>query len=623
MARNLQRLSNLVGNFGPGAMLDLPTRSVLVGGLERWEMRQGAFKPIEEPRLARMLERMLKDTGRLDDGRSLSLRTPPLAADVFNREPPGVAVTVFPTWFVCAAEQTQVDGREIRRRRLVRWSDLDPTGGRRRYGLEDGRRVEVTPIRFVAGCEKGHLQDIDWRWVVHGDSEARCREPMWLVETGTSADPRDTRVECNCGRSLSLEQAFQRGRLGHCRGERPWLGDRDPADCDRLLRFLTRTATNTYFPQVATVISLPSAEDVLSALVQGHFSDLNDAQSAGDIAQARRFNSALRASLEGYSDADVFARLQLLRSRRDQDASLPPKLAEFDVFASGNATIGENQSDSLLFAETLPRAAWDPDTDPALRSIGDLVVVHRLREVSCLYGFTRFEAAPTSADGELEDIRLAVHGAPLSLGAEWLPAVEQFGEGLFIHFDGAAVGAWLEREGVRTRAAQLLAGFDLWERQHQTRLDYPGVAYAMLHGLSHALMAEIALECGYPASALKERIYALSDRAGPGGTARYGILIYTATTGNQGTLGGLIATAPEFVRILRSALGRLGVCSNDPICADHEPTSTADDRALHGAACHGCLLIAETSCEARNLFLDRSLLVETMVGHLAEFFPRL
>jgi hypothetical protein len=155
MARNLQRLSNLVGSFGPGAMLDLPTRSVLVGGLERWEMHQGAFKSIEEPRLARMLERMLKETGRFDEGRSLSLRTPPLAADVFNREPPGVAVTVFPTWFVCPAEQTEVDGREIRRRRLVRWSDLDPTGGRRRYGLEDGRRVEVTPIRFVAGCEKG------------------------------------------------------------------------------------------------------------------------------------------------------------------------------------------------------------------------------------------------------------------------------------------------------------------------------------------------------------------------------------------------------------------------------------------------------------------------------------
>ena len=77
--------------------------------------------------------------------------------------------------------------------------------------------------------------------------------------------------------------------------------------------------------------------------------------------------------------------------------------------------------------------------------ISNLVVVHRLREVCCLYGFTRFEAAPTAADGDLEDIRLAVHGAPLSLGADWLPAVEQFGEGLFIQFDEAAVTEWFGR----------------------------------------------------------------------------------------------------------------------------------------------------------------------------------
>jgi hypothetical protein len=84
--------------------------------------------------------------------------------------------------------------------------------------------------------------------------------------------------------------------------------------------------------------------------------------------------------------------------------------------------------------------------------------------------------------------------------------------------------------------------------------------------------------------------------------------------------GGLGATARYFGRILHSALQRLELCSNDPICADHEPTSTADDRALHGAACHGCLLIAETSCEACNLFLDRALLVETMTGQQSGFF---
>jgi hypothetical protein len=62
------------------------------------------------------------------------------------------------------------------------------------------------------------------------------------------------------------------------------------------------------------------------------------------------------------------------------------------------------------------------------------------------------------------------------------------------------------------------------------------------------------------------------------------------------------------------------ICSNDPICADHEPDNRSGDRATHGAACHGCLLIAETSCEMRNLFLDRNLLVPTMATDSSAFF---
>ena len=62
------------------------------------------------------------------------------------------------------------------------------------------------------------------------------------------------------------------------------------------------------------------------------------------------------------------------------------------------------------------------------------------------------------------------------------------------------------------------------------------------------------------------------------------------------------------------------ICSNDPVCADHEPDDRSGDRATHGAACHGCLLIAETSCEMRNLFLDRNLLVPTMSPRKSAFF---
>src|ERR1700724_1731935 len=132
----------------------------------------------------------------------------------------------------------------------------------------------------------------------------------------------------------------------------------------------------------------------------------------------------------------------------------------------------------------------------------------------------------------------------------------------------------------------------------------------MAHSLAHALMSEVAIDCGSPASALKERIYVLPRVAGQ--PIQCGILIYTATAGNQGTLGGLVEVTRRFVRILQSALERERLCSGDPVCADHDPTTADEDRTLHGAACHGCLLVAETSCEASNLFLDRALIVDTV-----------
>jgi len=136
-----------------------------------------------------------------------------------------------------------------------------------------------------------------------------------------------------------------------------------------------------------------------------------------------------------------------------------------------------------------------------------LVAVHRLREVSCLYGVTRFEPAPTTTDGDIEVVRLAVRGAPISRDADWLPAVELFGEGLFLHFNEAAIRERLARPDVREREEKLKRGCASWVARYPGRLpDFPGLPYVLLHSLSHALMQEIALDCGYPASSLKERV---------------------------------------------------------------------------------------------------------------------
>jgi hypothetical protein len=550
MNKNAQRLSQVVSTFGPGAMIDLPTRSVIVGGLELWEMKSNSFATISEPRLAMRLEQLLKSQGRLDDTKILSLRTPPLSDGKPGGLPSYIITPVFPAYFVCEQVETAIiDSRSARRRRLVRWQDLDTAGGRRKFVFDGGKKSNVTPIRFVCACEKGHLQDINWKWVVHGTEP--CQEPMWVEEKGTSADPADMSVVCGCGKHLSLQTLFQAGRLGTCLGERPWLLDRDPNGCDQKLKLLTRTATNTYFPQVYAVISLPIEEDALMQLVEEISGELSNVQSVQDVAGAKRFNSKVSATLSPYSDEDIYARLMRIREGATASTKQSPKLSEFEVFASGRPEIGQNHPGAKLYAQTLPRSAWaDPESELDLSAIKNVIAVHRLREVSCLYGFTRFDAAPTSADGELEDIQLAVRGAPIARDADWLPAIKQFGEGIFIHFDEAAIQRWLS-EAAKARHDKLVGGYLNWTKRFASKPPkFPGTAYVLLHSLSHALIAEIALDCGYPASSLKERVYALSSPLSGGACDRCGILIYTATAGSQGTLGGLVGTAPRFAHIL-------------------------------------------------------------------------
>jgi hypothetical protein len=98
------------------------------------------------------------------------------------------------------------------------------------------------------------------------------------------------------------------------------------------------------------------------------------------------------------------------------------------------------------------------------------------------------------------------------------------------------------------------------------------------------------------------------------------VLLSTGSPDADGTLGGLVAVGRRIAEHLQAALELGRLCSNDPVCAQHHPNNPQVERFLHGAACHGCLLIAEPSCERRNDYLDRALVVSTVEGVGAEFF---
>ncbi len=101
---------------------------------------------------------------------------------------------------------------------------------------------------------------------------------------------------------------------------------------------------------------------------------------------------------------------------------------------------------------------------------------------------------------------------------------------------------------------------------------------------------------------------------------QYGVLLYTASPDAEGTLGGLVQQAHHLDEHLATALHSGELCSNDPVCAQHTPAEAMEGRWLHGAACHGCALVAETSCEMRNDYLDRALVIPTLAVPDAAFF---
>jgi hypothetical protein len=197
--------------------------------------------------------------------------------------------------------------------------------------------------------------------------------------------------------------------------------------------------------------------------------------------------------------------------------------------------------------------------------------------------------------------------------------VENPGEGFFFSIDEGALVEWSrDKPGVRARDLLFKSGFKQWQEQREDRKaakdDFAHARYILLHSLSHLLITAVSLECGYTASSIRERIY-----AGVGGA---GIMLYTASPGAEGSLGGLVEVGRHLERYLQQALDLGRLCANDPVCAAHVPDHEVGggDRYLEGASCHGCLLISEPSCERMNTYLDRTLVVGTVESSAAAFF---
>jgi len=628
------RVGQLIAPFGPGSIYT-DRRGVphVVAGLDHWFMRWdqllGKMVPCTDRAEFERFERRLSALLHVD-----RFCSPPDYRHVTRGQPPPpnaslhVPALRFPRWY----RHTRTG--EIRRFNLDSARIANPPGGGR-----------WQPVRFISVCAAGHLCEFPWKeWIgcqCAGDGD------LILTDRGGS-ELSSIKVECrSCpagspgrrGRSLAgttikpdvqngEQSAFQMAEI-NCPGDRPWLGEgaTEPG-CNQPLIGALINQTNIYFPRTLSAIALPDlqpqAEDLaaLRSEIEKDQGMLGVARSIWNLGRRPEAAAVLQPGLAARgvvgNPAQVDAALESLFA--PEAAAMPegataPIDPESGLLAFRRAEFyiirnEVNDPEHVRDLRVIPADIPD-DLEPWVQRVN---LVERLRETRVFYGFDRLEQN-TAPLGGMPDMamRQLFRIPPVQPQDRWLPAVEVFGEGIYLELREdrlaewqAEHAAWLEKrldDGFIARLGgvfQTLPPLGAADRAWATR-------YLLVHSLAHILINQLVFECGYSTASLRERLYISRDSAAP----MAAFLVYTAAGDSGGTLGGLVRLGrPERLGpVMARALSRAAWCSADPVCS--EQLGGQGSRLANLAACHACILLPETSCETVNQGLDRAMVVGT------------
>lgn len=625
------RIGQLIAPFGPGSLYtDRRGIPHVICGLDFWYKRahvtQGLVlceEPSEfikhEPRLIELL-------------RVAGLRAPPDYRAVRRGEepPPNAALKIpalrFPRWY----RQTKTG--EMRRFNLHTAKIDRPVGG-----------GSWKPVRFVSACEGGHLCEFPWKeWI-----GCSCSHDAGLKLTDRGGSELSSiRIECTeCppessgrnGKTLAGTTLKPNRELGErsrfdevgiaCPGDRPWLGEgASDQGCTHPLVGALINQTNLYFPRTISAILLPDvsvldeAAEYIRRMLENDPASLGVAKtiwSMGHKPEAVAYVSqALRRQEVESEPGDVEAALEGVFSAAQYsapDVAVPSELesgltsfrrAEFNVIRN-EIDDAANVPNLRVLKSLVPRSL-----DAYLDRIS---LVERLRETRVFYGFDRLEQGTTSLDDMPDSAMGQLFRKPPALSDRWLPAVEVFGEGIYLELQEEKIVSWRRaNDGWLTQRindgfiARLAGVFQTLPPLSGGSREW-AMKYLLVHTLAHILINQLVFECGYSSAALRERVYISVDPAAP----MAGVLIYTAAGDSDGTLGGLVRLGrPElFEPVMRRAISRASWCSADPVCS--ERLGGQGSRLANLAACHACVLLPETSCETVNQGLDRAMIVGT------------
>lgn len=575
------RLSETISPYGVGAIVDVRGESLIAPDTSWWDR-----KTAQEIHCDRLVSRLPGGLG--------VLRQPPAHGDRAGAETASLPYWRFPVWRFCE-----------RCGRMTQFTRSD----KGKYVNACSCGGVLVPMRYVAVCQTGsHIQDIPWfKWAHRGHDDQVTEEVRFCRAykeirferlSGRGEGLASLQIVCGkCKRTRPLSELVGKDALLRdgiqCGGRQPWEhADSVAHPCESRLIAVQRGATGNYIAERVSALDIPEElpESVeLTELIKAHPDYLrmvadNGGPKADMIAGwiADELKTTPEKVLAVAGDADNGTESPLLDIKDGEWAAFVKKIAR-----------GRDRSADAFVVD-----GWSPkEQKNGPSSLIDLVSgvgqVRKVREVRALTGFRRYSA---TADFIRADLDKDPKHRPV------YPAIEVFGEGIFIQFDEERLSSWELLPAVQARAQVLI------DRQTHSdwaqRLEYPEARYIALHTLAHLLIRRLAFASGYSSASLQERIYANSSRA----DRTAGILIYTAAGDAQGTLGGLVRLGEplRLIPLLVGALDDADVCSNDPVCIESDRQGSSQ---LNLSACHGCALVSETSCESGNRLLDRQLVL--------------
>ena len=587
------RRTQLITTFGSGSIVDMPDYSVIIAATDYWSN----LSPILHER---NLEKLLH----------VSHFKQPYAQENEDSEyTPDVPAYRFPYMHFCP---------ECNR--------LMPYWG---FGDDNGKthpqcKKNIVPSRFVAACVNGHIEDFPYRWWVHRGDFSECPDSkdgdLKITFSDKTGGLESIIITCTrCNKSRSMAGCLGRDALKgyRCRGKRPWIGMKaqynDPDDCAAPMRGLQRGASNVYFSQTASALTIPPWSRQLNQEIDANWERLKPVFESNSTEETIRL--VLKAvfmeliNSGKYSLEDILGEVKTRLGNGTSDVEYTKQNLyeeEYRVFCLGNY----DQPDDFQFKIEQAEV-------PKLLSeyIDAVVLAKRLREVMALRGFRRIlPAQPNSEDSAFAGYHMEGDCIPLSNAPQdWCPGIEMLGEGIFIRLNEKALSEWEADNEDYYRP--------LRERLERSNVECENFSprYVLLHTLSHLLIRQLSVECGYSGSAIKERIYSTYPDSE---NNMAGILLYTSSSDSDGSLGGLVRNGlPQmFEIIVRNALQEASWCSSDPVCIDSHAQGYD---SLNYAACHACTLLPETSCEMRNCLLDRGAVVGSVEDRERGFFGKL